>query len=157
MKSLSYFLVLLLSILAVSGCRTYKDPQIYSSFESRALAVEAGEIYLLRVQGKGQTRKDAVNNALMQAVRDMIFKNIPVTYGDHKTLLGLINNPALEEKHSDFFRDFFAKSGAYLRFVTPIKKDRQYFSSSSTQTVLINVKINRPALKAYLKENGIIR
>lgn len=139
----------------VSGCRTYTDPQIYSSFEPRALAVEAGEIYVLRVQGKGQTREDAVSNALMLAVKDVIFKNIHVTYGDHKTLLALINNPAMEEKHSDFFQEFFAKSGTYLHFVTPIQTDREYFSSSTSQAVLLNVKVNRLALKKYLEERGI--
>ena len=154
----TYFLTLaILFISIISGCKSYNDPIIYSAYEPRAVAAETDQTYILRVQGKGQTREDAINNALSQAIRDVIFKDIHVTYGDHKPLMRLINNPSEEANHSTFFSNFFSSAGNYLDFVTPINKNQDFYSSGTTKTVIMNVRVERGALKAYLTENKIIK
>lgn len=156
MKTKIWVLTLFL-IAIISSCRTYTDPLTYSTYEPRAIAAESDQTYLLRVQGKGLTREDAVNNALEQTVRDIIFKDIHVTYGDHKPLMRLINNPADEQNHAEFFNKFFSSNGNYLLYISPVKKNREFYSSGSITTVIMNVKVERGALKAYLAEMEIIK
>lgn len=121
---------------------------MYSTFEPRVIAVETGETYVLRVQGKGLTREDAVNNAIIQAIKDVIFKDIQVTYGDHRTLTRIINDPRIEEQHPEFFNEFFSSRGLYKRFISPVKNNREYFKSSDFQKVIMNVKVDRGRLKS---------
>ncbi|MDE6535131.1 MAG: hypothetical protein K2K82_03875 [Muribaculaceae bacterium] len=146
----------IISLLLLGGCRTYKDPQMYHSFAPRALSVEADDTYVIRVQGKGLTRDDAVTNAQINALRDVIFKDIQVTFGDHKTLMRLINNPSAEQKHSEFFSGFFSEPANYGRFIVPEKKNREFFSSPNSKTVLLNVKVKRKELRDYLKDMGVL-
>lgn len=146
----------ILSLLLLSGCRTYQDPQMYHTYAPRALSVESDDTYVIRVQGKGQTREDAVNNAQINALRDVIFKDIQVTFGDHKTLLRLINNPSVEEKNAEFFSNFLSAKSNYDRFVSAEKNNQEYFSSPDSKIVLMNVKVKRKELKEYLKDMGVL-
>ncbi len=156
MKTNLLLILASLFLAVLCGCKTYNDPIFYHSVEPKVISEEAGQVYVMKVQGRGASREDAVNNALLQAVKDVIFKDIHVAYGDHKSLLRLINNPSEEANHSDFFSQFFSPTGAYLKFITPIDKNREFHSNGSSHTVLMDVRVNREALKSYLHEMNIM-
>lgn len=157
MKKLYYLFIFLLGSLFLS-CSTQKvDPLIYATYETRAVASENAGSYLLRVQGKGVTKKMARENALKQAVRDVIFTDVHVAYGDHKPLMRLITDPSVETKNQRFFDAFFSNDGGYLEFVRSTKSDEEHYSDGAKNTVILNVIVERAALRDYLKNEGFIK
>ena len=158
MKNLvAKFIFLFLSCFYLNSCKTYTDPLFYSNYETRAIASENSNVFILRVQGKGVSKDEAQKNAIRNAVRDVIFSDIHVNYSNHKPLMRLITDPKEENKNELFFSDFFSKGGDFQNFATILKKNRDFYSDGSYYVVLADVRVNRGELKSYLINNGIIK
>lgn len=157
MKKFYLFAALILGCI-ISSCTTQKtDPLIYASYETRAIADQDNGAYIIRVQGKGVSKNIAKENALKQAVRDIIFTDVHSAYGNHKPLMRLITDPSTEQKNQNFFNTFFSKDGGYLNFVHSTKSDEEHYSDGAKNTVIMNVVVERAALKDYLQSQGLIR
>lgn len=137
------------------SCKTAVDPLFYSHYETRVIAPEGSDIYILRVQGKGRTKTLAQQNALMNAVRDVIFTDIHASYGTHTPLMRLVNDPSQEQKNEAFFSKFFSENGEYLKYATLNKKNKNFYSDGSYYVALVDITINRGALKKYLSQFNI--
>ena len=154
-KTTIYYLLSFMMAFMMMSCKVQKaDQLLYSNYSTRAIASENGGSYVLRVQGKGTSRAMATENALKQAARDVIFTDVHTAYGDHKPLMRLITDPTTERKNEAFFNNFFSNNGGYQNFVRGEKKDQEYYSEDSKNTVIMNVVVDRAALKEYLKSQG---
>lgn len=149
-------LALGLFLLTFVSCKT-NDSLVYATIETKAIATEMDGSYVLRVQGNGTTREMARGNAIRQAVHDVIFKNIYKTYDDHKMIYALISEPTMEQTYEDFFNRFFSSNGEYLKYVDTTRKAKLKFESYTNRTIIMNVVVNRAALKQMLQSANLTR
>lgn len=154
-KTSSYFSLIFIVAVVLSSCRTNQTLS-YSSVETTAIAAESNGTYVIRVQGKGTTRSMAYDNARRQAVHDVIFKGIHTSYGDHKMIHPLINDPRMEQKEETFFNSFFSEKGEYLDYIESTKEDKIQNSNENTKSVILNVIVRRDKLKEMLRNKGFI-
>lgn len=136
----------------MTSCRSHKSMyQNYSTVTTTIIAPEGSGDYVLRVQGRGVTQAKALENARRQAVHDVLFSNLYTTYGDHKMIKAIFNDPSAEEKYDVFFNKFFESKWKKFAKETAGDKDEQY--NDKTKTVVVNVLVKRVQLREYvLKE-----
>lgn len=155
MKRLTLLLAAVVMVMStiLTGCGSKKPQyQNYSSVETVIIAPEGSGDYVLRVQGRGATKAKALENAKRQAVYDIVFKNLHMTYGDHKMVFAIVNNPKLEDTYSAFFNKFFDKGGRWKKYVGSTQEHKENSNNDLTYTVMVNVMVKRAKLKEYLHE-----
>lgn len=143
------------SVLLFTSCRT-STTMAYSSVETKVLSLEVDQTVIVRVQGKGRNAADAELQAEKQAVHDVMFKNLYQQSGNKQMVYALINNPNVEKEKENYFVRFFGDKGEYKRFVLSTKKERNISRSDVLTSCVLNVSIDRIALKNKLLEDGII-
>ena len=103
----------------------------------------------------------AIEAAKRNAVHGIIFKGFPKA-GKCQKKDPLSRNPNLEQEHKDFFKDFFADGGKYLKFVTTstdgaIEGGDISKISRKEYKIGINVSVNRILLEKDLISAKIIQ
>jgi hypothetical protein len=150
-------LFILLSLTSFSQRRTAQEGKY--SYETECLGVELDGTQTLRVWGTGRNRKDAVEQAKKNAVREVLFKGIRGGECEMKPLVPEVN---AEEKYESYFNKFFKDDGLYKFFVTlkderiPNRIFRETKVSSNTVTIPVVVRVQRPQLKEQMKQDGIL-
>ncbi|MBI5540096.1 MAG: hypothetical protein HY951_08560 [Bacteroidia bacterium] len=86
-------------------------------YEVECVSVGAQGSYLVKVWSYSKKPDVAINQAKKNAVHGIIFKGFTGT-GAGCTQKPLTNNPALEQEKEEFFTDFFADGGKYMKFVS---------------------------------------
>ncbi|MEI6765834.1 MAG: hypothetical protein WCM76_09350 [Bacteroidota bacterium] len=86
-------------------------------YEIECVSTGAAGSYLIKVWSYSKKPDVAINQAKKNAVHGIIFKGF-TGKGAGCTQKPLANNPALEQEHAEFFKDFFADGGKYMKFVT---------------------------------------
>lgn len=111
----------------------------------------------LRVWGSGVSRDKAIEQAMKNAVSDVIFKGIK---GDgDKVQRPLVTEVNARERYQDYFDRFFANGGEYKNFINETSnKDgsRIQSKSNSRENYSVIVTIDRSALRRQLQNDGII-
>lgn len=151
-KKIAILAIAIFSI-AINSC-SKQTTLPYGNYETRVISTQMNEVYLLRAQGKGATKKLAEQQALKQAVHDVIFKNIYLTTGDHNILYPLISDPRVEKQNQNYFSTFFSDNGPYLRFVKDTKEKEKKYHTDVLETCIMNVCVDRGALREFLKADG---
>jgi hypothetical protein len=116
--------------------------------------------YQVKTWNYSKKPETAVDQAKKNAVHGIIFRGFP-DKGRLKGQLALTNNPNLEQEKEDFFKDFFADGGKYLKFVTVanngalgqgavIKMGKEY-------KVGVVISVNVAMLRKDLEDAGIIK
>ncbi len=150
-------LFFVLSLTSFSQRRTAQEGKY--SYETECLGVELDGTQTLRVWGTGRNRKDAVEQAKKNAVREVLFKGIRGGECEMKPLVPEVN---AEEKYESYFNKFFKDNGLYKFFVTlkderiPNRIFRETKVSSNTVTIPVVVRVQRPQLKEQMKQDGIL-
>lgn len=150
-------LFFVLSLTSFSQRRTAQEGKY--SYETECLGVELDGTQTLRVWGTGRNRKDAVEQAKKNAVREVLFKGIRGGECEMKPLVPEVN---AEEKYESYFNKFFKDDGLYKFFVTlkderiPNRIFRETKVSSNTVTIPVVVRVQRPQLKEQMKQDGIL-
>ena len=113
----SLTLLLIFGLLIVTDGAAQRNSNIGRyTIETECLGVEMDGSVTLRAWGTGRNRFDAVDQAKKNAVHGVIFKGfggISGVPGQHP----LTDNPNLEIEQAEFFRNFFANGGKYMKFV----------------------------------------
>lgn len=147
---LSILAVLLLSI-SLASCNK-KTTYPYSTYETRIITSMMNETYVVRAEGKGATKTIAKRQAEKKAVHDLIFKNL---YGEQAMLQALVQDPRIEQTRADYFNYFFSDKGLYTKFIIDIKERQEKYDTDVIDVCIINVCVDRAALKQQLMEDGI--
>jgi hypothetical protein len=115
--------ILLLLVLGISfnvnaqaKKKANKDTEAWR-YEVECVSTGAAGSYLIKVWSYSKKPDVAINQAKKNAVHGIIFKGF-TGKGAGCTQKPLANNPALEQEHSEYFKDFFADGGKYMKFVT---------------------------------------
>ena len=157
------FFTLLLSVLFIS-CSNNPQKKIAGNYtlKTECLGVELDGSQTLKTWGNGRYRKDAVDQAKKNAVRDVLFNGIYEGKQDcEKRPLVLEVNA--QQKYETYFNTFFADGGEYKNYVSSkderiekqIFRERKGAVNSSTYGIIIRVL--RPQLKQKLIADGIIK
>lgn len=129
-------------------------------FDTQCLGVEEDGTQTLRAWGFGKKKKDAVEQAMKNAVRDVLFKGIKEGM-DGCNMRPMITEVNARERHADYFNKFFADGGKYKRFVSlkdeNKKKSREQVKSSLGTRWSVTVRVLCPQLREYLLKDKIIQ
>lgn len=116
--------------------------------------------YLIKVWSYSKKPTIAIEQAKKNAVHGVIFKGFSGS-GAGCTQKPLTNNPALEQEKAEFFKDFFAAGGKFMKFVgvsgdgsVPVW-DRKKIGKEYKLGVVVSVQ--KDLLRKDLEAAGIIR
>lgn len=131
----------------------------YYSYETECIGTELDGSMTLRAWGDGNTKKDAIEQAMKQAVHDVIFKGIiKGTSGSDARPLILEANA--EDKYRNYFDKFFADGGEYLHYVNmkdEKSNSKQVIESANIYKYGVTVRVLRSLLRTKLQDDGIIK
>jgi hypothetical protein len=162
MNNMLKFCCVLLLAVVQAACRT-TTPSFYSA-ETECLGVEMDGSQTLKTWGKGKNRFDAEEQALKNAVSDVIFK------GNFKgsrdcNIRPLITEVNAREKYESYFNAFFRDGGEYKNFVNlkderlarevPVRSVEARNRDQSTVSAV--VRVLRVELKEKLEKDGILK
>ena len=152
--------VLIVGALILGSCGSSKSSiGSFYSIETECLGTELDGSLTLRAWGDGNTKKDAVQQAMKQAVHDVIFKTaIKGTSGTDARPLILEANE--QEKYQNYFNKFFTDGGEYLRFVNmkdEKSNSKQVLENKQVYRYGVTVRVLRSDLREKLKNDGIIK
>lgn len=169
MKKILSLFVLVLLIAGNTVCAGTKSQKKKAdehtatwNYEVETTAKNASGNYLLKVWSFSKNTFIAEEQAKKNAVHAIVFQGAPANKEKRLTpLKPLLQDPILEEKHTDFFKKFFAEGGEYKRFarisnsgladiINYGKKDMKY-------KVGVVVMVEIAALRKYLEQCGIIK
>jgi hypothetical protein len=116
--------------------------------------------YLVKTWNYSKKPETAIEQAKKNAVHGIIFRGFP-SKGQLQGKSALATSPNIEQEKEDFFADFFATGGKYLKFVTVtndgalgqgdvIKKGKEY-------KVGVVISVNVSLLRKDLEDAGIIK
>lgn len=150
-------LLIFFCFMLFGSCRTTKTTA-YMSYDIQCLGVEGDGSQTLVTWGEGKNKKDAEEQAMKNAVYDVIFKGIHAGSSECNQV-PLVNTPNARQKFEDFFNNFFADGGPYLNYVSLAdqrrgSKDKEQYQYGEKRSV--TVRVLRPQLKEKLKSEGII-
>ncbi|WP_297909697.1 hypothetical protein [uncultured Parabacteroides sp.] len=155
------FFIFCLAIASVCSCRVNKPSDLgaFYSFETECIGTEYDGSLTLRVWGGGNSKSDALNQAMKKAVHDVIFKGIVRGVNDYN-MRPLVLEANGAEKYQDYFNRFFADKGDYTYFVN-LKDEkpnsRQVMENKQVYKYGVTVRVLRSELKQRLQQDGIIK
>jgi len=145
--------------LAFSGMQAQIGNSARVEFETQCLGVEEDGSQTVRAWGFGKKKKDAVEQAMKNAVRDVLFKGIKEGM-DGCNLRPMITEVNARERHAAYFNNFFADGGKYKSFVSlkdeNKKKSRESVKSSLGTRWSVTVRVLCPKLRERLIQDKII-
>lgn len=167
-KTLFLFVLCLsfLSVSAQSGKKLNKGVfKSANSYEVQVLGVGQDGTKVFRIWAYDKTVDAAIHKAKRDAVAACLFMGLPGSGYTNQT-------PAIckmddEEKHQDFFNDFFeypqkdGSGGAYLRFISRTNDEPpsgQYrIKMKGGYKIAIDVQVMYNNLRSFLEQKGIVK
>ena len=137
-----------------------REEKINWEYEIEPVSVGTQGTYLIKVWSYSRNPELAIEQAKRNAVHGVIFKGfggISGVPGQHP----LADSPNLEVEQAEFFRNFFANGGKYMKFVnitndgSVAAEDRLKIGKEYKIGVVVSV--NVAGLRRDLEEAGIIR
>jgi hypothetical protein len=162
LKIQSLFLILALGLsmnVSAQKNKANKDTQNWR-YEIEAAGVGTQGTYLIKVWSYSKNPTIAIEQAKKNAVHGIIFKGFMGIQGvpGQKPLT---NNPNLEMEQEQFFKNFFADGGKYMKFVNITNdgsiaaEDRLKMGKEYKIGVIVSV--NAAGLRKDLEDAGILK
>lgn len=151
---------LLISILLIAGIGgTYAQSFGVPYGAGECIADDLDGTLTIRAYGVGKNRSTSKEQAMKNAVYNVIFKGVPVQNNAYLSRPLLFEANA-EEKYNGFFTDFFSENGAWKQFAD--LHDKRLGSTSSSRRRVqastdVTVRVHRDKLRSYLEQNNIIK
>lgn len=152
-------LVLFISLFMLCACQTKSSLGAFYSYETEYIGSEYDGSLTLRAWGEGASKKDAIEQAMKKALRDVIFKGITKGVSDYN-MRPLVYDPNGAAKNQDYFNQFFADCGEYLNYVNlkdEKSNSRQVMENRQVYKYGVTVRVFRSALQQKLQADGIIK
>lgn len=147
--------------LTVSGQNKKAEKNTHSwVYEIEPVGVGTQGTYLIKVWSYSKKPIVAIEQAKKNAVHGVIFKGFTGIQGVPGQR-PLTNNPNLEIEQAEFFNNFFANSGKYMKFVnitndgSVAAKDRLKVGKEYKIGVIVSVNVD--GLRKDLEDAGVIR
>lgn len=159
MKTTLKVLFLAAVLAIVASCGTPKSQSYYDQ-KAQIIGTELDGTYAIKCLGKGRNADEAMKELKKQAVYEVVFNGVNSASSNIQSLKPLILTVNAKDKYAEWSNAFFADGGEYLNFCS--KHDRRTGSSrfiKNRDQVLCQgvVSVDVAGLKAFLKDNGIIK
>ena len=144
---------------AIAKNKANKDTEKFR-YEIECVSVGATGSYLVKVWSFSKKADVAIEQAKKNAVHGVIFKGFTGA-GAGCTQKPLASSPSIEEEKADFFTNFFADGGKYMKFVSVTgdgsvaAEDRMKVGKEYKVGVIISV--SKDNLRKDLEDAGIIK
>lgn len=129
-------------------------------YEIEALEVGTQGTCLVKVWSYSKKPEVASSQSRKNAVHGVIFKGIP-TKDRIPGKKPLVQNASAEAEHADFFKNFFADGGAFMRYVTLTNNGAieagDVMKIGKEYKVGVNVTVNYSELRKALEDAGVIK
>lgn len=129
-------------------------------YEIEALKVGTQGTCLVKVWSYSKKPEVASSQSRKNAVHGVIFKGIPAK----DRIPGkkpLVQNASAEAEHADFFKNFFADGGAFMRYVTLTNNGAieagDVMKIGKEYKVGVNVTVNYSELRKAMEDAGVIK
>lgn len=129
-------------------------------YEIEALEVGTQGTCLVKVWSYSKKPEVASSQSRKNAVHGVIFKGIPAK----DRIPGkkpLVQNASAEAEHADFFKNFFADGGAFMRYVTLTNNGAieagDVMKIGKEYKVGVNVTVNYSELRKAMEDAGVIK
>lgn len=167
MKLRIQHVVLVMFLLCFFQINLYGSPRDKADKDTKAwrYEIEAAGIgqqgyYLVKVWSYSKNKNVAIEQVKKNAVHGVIFKGFPGKEGvpSQKPLL---NNANIEQERADYFENFFADNGKYMKFIS-VTSDGYIAAEDRMRTgkeykIGVVVSVNVSELRAELENAGILR
>ena len=148
------------AMLAIlTSCRTGQNTTAsYHTYPTECISQHTDGKMLMRVWATAEHGKDAIREAEKKALDDIIFNGI--TQGvSNRSQTALVAEGNARQKYEDYFLRFFADGGDYKKYVSHEKLhttavERTVNKGTKSRGIIVLVDV--PALKARLKQDGIL-
>lgn len=130
----------------------------YFPSETECLGVELDGSQTLYAWGTGKDKKDAIEQAHKNAVRDVIFKGIR-NGSKECNVKPLITEVNAQEKYERYFNQFFMDGGEYTAYISIEDVKRKSYEKQETKYQYkygTTVRVSRAQLKEKLIQDNII-
>ena len=153
------FIAAVLSIFILTACSPPKKVSAFYNYETECMNTEMDGSETLRAWGSGRNKRDALEQAKKNAVRDVLFKGIRNGNGEcsSRPLMTEVN---AAERYESYFNTFFKDGGEYTNFISMRDtKNRSYDSESTGQQDKYGtvVRVLRSKLKEKLIQDNILK
>ncbi len=166
-KQLSVVLVILLALFAVvpvtAGKRSKRkaDEQTQAwRYELEAVQTGVQGTYLIKVWSFSKKPAVAAEQSKKNAVHGVIFKGFAGKQGVTGQK-ALVTDPTIEQTKEQFFKEFFATGGDYMRYVNNSSDgsigagDR--FKVGKEYKIGVVLSVNVAQLRKYLESKGVVK
>ncbi|MBD5206929.1 MAG: hypothetical protein HDS79_01460 [Bacteroidales bacterium] len=147
--------------LGIGSCSKYttqvSKSSAYTNYETVCLGAGHNGMQTLRVWGRGATEGAAIEQAMKNALYDVIFKGTSGSGECHQR--ALVTEVNARERYNEYFTPFFADGGEYQKFVHEEKggkASRLQAKGGSLMGYGIVVTVNREALRQQLINDGVL-
>ncbi len=153
-------IVLLAMMVAITVGAQNKLIKSWDNYEVQTMQVGSAGTKFVKVWGYGRNVKKAILQAKKNAVHACIFRGLPGTDAAMATP-PLCREPNAFEMHKEYFSDFFADDGEFIRYInmttdtTPSGTDMRKVSGGYKVALYIQVMYDN--LRQKLEDDGIIR
>jgi len=162
-RSASLVLIFMLgytvAVNAQAGKKADNDTEEWR-YDIECVSTGASGSYLIKVWSYSKKPTVAINQAKKNAVHGIIFKGFTGT-GAGCTQKPLAGNPAIEQEKAEFFKDFFADGGKYMKFVSEASEGDIAASDivkvGKEYKIGVVVSVSKDQLRKDLEAAGIIR
>lgn len=147
--------------LLFAGCASTEMSGSYS-YKTECLGSELDGSITVKAWGNGRNYSDACEQAMKNAVSDVLFKGI-IEGKDGCSPRPLVPEVNARQKYEDYFNRFFADGGEYKRYVSlkderfgdKRKRDKKEARQSVTHGIVL--RILRADMKTKLIADGILK
>ena len=108
--------------------------------------------FVLKAWGKGKGKAEAIDQAIKNALNDVIFNGI--RGGEFCNLTPLVIEVQAKEKYSSYFNTFFQND--YKDYIIVEDSPKKRLKSKTATNYGFNIVLNREKLKSRLKSDNII-
>jgi L,D-peptidoglycan transpeptidase YkuD (ErfK/YbiS/YcfS/YnhG family) len=148
-----------INVSAQARKKADNDTQVWR-YDIEGVGVGTQGSYLIKVWTYSKNPKAALEQSKKNAVHGVVFKGFIGKQGisGQKALAG---NPNLEQEKEEFFKEFFADNGKYMKFVSLASdgsvaaEDRMKVGKEYKIGVVVSVNVG--ALRKDLEEAGVIK
>lgn len=160
MKKIIQFIPVIVSVLILTGsCAVPVTVAGNYSYKTECLGNDLDGTQIVKAWGSGKKRAEAIDQAMKNAVNDVLFKGITegVNGCEMRPIVSEVN---ARQKYASYFNSFFTDGGAYLNFVELRYKKIQDGDLKATRSGLtagMIFRIYHAELKQKMAEDGIIR
>lgn len=168
MKRLVKLSLFLLAVASLSSCATSKAIKVAdqdtNNWRYELSGEDTGEqgTYLVKVWSYSKKPAVAKEQAKKNAVHGIIFKGFSGSKQGVSSQKPLVKDSSIQSKNEQFFKDFFAAGGDYMKYVN-LSDDGAIASGDILKVnkreykVAVVVSVRKDALRKYLENAGIIR